>query len=310
MPSVATGDLNGSTLYGRVSRLIISIPKGSFSDTDPTLNAIEISGGDDPKNPGLRIVFKIKKTSQKEPNTFEIVIYNLAPENRVKLQQKGVRLLLEAGYAGIGLQRICLGDVRTADHIRDHADWKTTLTGGDGERSFQFARSSESFAAGSTVGQVVQFIVSSMGLALGNSAAQASKLSKVLQQGWTSHGAASSELDRILRSVGYSYSIQDGELQILAPGESVAQSIPLLSPSTGLLGSPEMGSPEKKGKPQLLKYRSLLQPEARPGGRNRVQGERYDGIFRDRTIEHSGDTHGGEWFTEHNGVADSSAKVA
>lgn len=301
---------NGSTLFGRIGRLTISLPSGSFSDTDPTLNALVISGGDDVATPGLRITFKIKKTSQKQPNTSEIVVYNLAPTTRAQLQKKGVRVLLEAGYVSTGLQRICLGDVRTVDHIRDHADWKTTLKGGDGERSYQFARASQSFAGGTTVGQVVTACAGSMGLTLGNTATQAAKLSHVLQQGWTAHGAASSELERILRSVGYAYSIQDGEVQILAPGESVQQSIPLLDTTSGLLGSPEMGTPEKKGQPQLLKYRSLLQPQARPGGRNHVVSDRYNGIFRDRIVEHSGDTRSGEWFTDHEGIADSTVKAA
>lgn len=301
---------NGTTLYGRICRLTISLPSGSFSDTDPTQNAIVISGGDDPANPGLRITFKIRKTSQKEPNTFEIVIYNLAPVTRANLQKKGVRVLLEAGYVGTGLLRICLGDVRTIDHIRKGADWETTLKGGDGERSYQFARAEQSFAAGVTVGQVIASIAQSMGLALGNTNTQAARLSTILQQGWTAYGAASSELNRIVTSVGYTYSIQDGEVQILAPTESVAQSIPDLDTTSGLLGSPEMGTPEKKGKPSLLKFRSLLMPQARPGGRVHVKSDRYDGVFRTRNVEHHGDTRSEDWYSAFESVADPTVVVA
>lgn len=296
-------------LFDRLARLTIVLPPGSsFSDTDPGQTALilDTSGG-----AGLRIVFKVTKTIGKQPNTAEIDVYNLAPETRGKLQQKGVRLILEAGYKATGYALVFVGDVRTVDHDREHADWRTRFKCGDGERSFRYARASESFAAGATVGDVVRYCVAQLGLALGNSAAQAAKLSTVLSHGWTSHGTASTELDRILRAVGYRYSIQDGQVQILAPGESVAQTIPDLSPDTGLIGSPQMGSSDKKGKPPTLKFKALLMPQARPGGRVRVTSERYRGvIFQTQKVEHTGDTHGDAWDTNYESVQDSTVRVA
>jgi hypothetical protein len=182
---------------------------------------------------------------------------------------------------------------------------------GDGERAFRFARASESFAGGATVGAVVTHCAESMGLAVGNSPAQAAVLDKVLYHGWTVHGAASSELDRILRAVGYAYSIQSGVIQILSPDESVSQSIPVVSAAIGnLIGSPEMGTPEKKGKPPLLKFTALLIPEALPGGRVRVVSERYDGIFRTRKVEHDCDTESGPWYSHFESVADGTVQLA
>ena len=298
-----------ATLYGRRCRLTITLPTGSFSETDPAANSITITGADDPLVPGLRIAFKISKTQQKEPNKSEIIVYNLAPANRAKLQTKGARVVLEAGYTGTGLTQLYVGDVRTVDHVREGPDWKTIMHCGDGERAYRYARASESFAGGVTVGQVVTYCANSMGLALGNVATQSSKLSKVLQNGWTVHAAASSELDRILRSVGYSYSIQDGTLYVLAPDQSLPLQIPVISAQTGLIGSPEMGSPEKEGKPQSLKYRSLLLPGSMPGGRNQVLSERYSGIFRTRAVVHSGDVRGAEWYSDFDGIADTTAKA-
>lgn len=310
MPAVGAGDENGSTLRGRVARLTIVLPSGSFSDTDPSQNALVIFGGDDAKNPGLRIVFKVTKNSQKEPNAGEISIYNLAPTTRAKMEQKGVRSILEAGYAATGLDPLFIGDARTIDHLREGPDWRTVMKCGDGERSFRFARSAASFAGGVTVGDVVRSCVVSMGLSLGNTATQAAALSKVLQQGWTAYGTASTCLDLILRSVGYAFSIQDGVVQILAPNESVAQTIPVLDSTSGLIGSPEMGTPEQKGKPQLLKVRSLLMAQGRPGGRIDLRSERYNGIFRTRKVEHSGDTRGGDWFSDFQSINDPTAKRA
>lgn len=299
-----------ATLFGRRARLTLSLPSGSFSETDATQNTMVIEGGDDPDNPGLRIVFKVVKTDQKEPNTAEVSVYNLSASSRAKLKQKGVRLVLEAGYAGTGIAQLFVGDTRTTDHVREGADFKTLLKAGDAERSIRYARASLSFARGATVADVVKGCTAAMGLALGNTTSQLPKLSKVLYQGWTAHGAASSELERILATVGYGYSVQDGSVQILAPGEALTLAIPDVTPQSGLIGSPEMGAPEKKGKAPSLHYRELLRPQARPGGRAHVKSERYDGIFRSRKVTHDGDTRGGNWYTDHEAVQDTTVTLA
>jgi len=303
---------NGSSvqLFDRVARVLVSLPSGSFSDTDPSQNTLIVGSGDDAGDPGLRIVVKITKTSGKDPNTSEVVIYNLAPTTRAKLQAKGVRLVVEAGYRAAGVQRIFVGDARTIDHVREGPDFKTVIKLGDGERSIRYARASQSFAGGSTVAQVVDHCAKAMGLSLGNVGTQLPALGKVLYNGWTAHGAASTELERILRAVNYSYSVQEGQIQILAPGQSIAQAITQLAPDSGLIGSPEMGSPEKIGKPQALKFRALLLAEARPGGRVHLKSDRYDGIFRLRKVSHSFDTRGGDWYTDMEGIADSTVRVA
>lgn len=301
----------GTTLFGRVCRVLIVLPPGnSFSDTDPSANSIEITGADGAGTTGLRITGKITKTNQKEPNSGEVCLYNLAPSTRARMQVKGVRLVAEAGYAGTGLLPLFVGDVRTVDHIREGADWKTLFKCGDGERSFRYARAAESFAAGATVGQVLAYCARSMGLALGNTDTQSGVLTKPLYQGWTVSGTASTELDRILRAVGYGYSIQDGVLQILNPNQSVTQQIQELTPETGLIGSPEIGSPTQKGKPQTLKVRSLLMPLARPGGRVHLRSERYNGVFRMLKVTHEFDVRGGPWYSDLETVADGTVAVA
>jgi len=306
---VAGDPRDGSLLFGRVAKLTIAKPSGSFSDTDPEANTLVIGGGNDAGTPGLRIVAKISKSNQKEPNTGEITIYNLAPTTRSQLQQKGLRVLVEAGYQAAGLARIFLGDSRTTDHKRDGADLITLIKCGDGERALRYARASASFAAGATVAQVVQHCADAMGLGLGNVGVQLPNLQRVLFHGWTAHGAAASELERVLRAVGYRYSVQDGQVQILAPGQSLPTGVPLLSPQTGLIGSPEMGSPEKAGKPTALKFRSLLRTDVRPGGRVHLRSERYNAIFSLRKVVHTIDTMGGDWYTDFEAVQDPTATV-
>lgn len=295
----------GETLYGRRARLSVSIPVAGASDFHGTTrDNLVIEGADAGDAPGLRIAFKVVKTTEKTPNTAEITITNLAAPTRAALQVKGLKVRLEAGYQATGVSTLFLGDVRTVDHVRDGADWNTVIKAGDGERAFQYGRVSESWAAGTQALDVARTIAGRLGLPLGVlSSGAETALGKTLHAGWAAQGLAQRELSRLLGAFGLTWSAQDGQVQIMARGESLTVSIPEIAPDSGLIGSPEVGSPEKKGGPALVKFRSLLLPQARPGARVSLRSERYKGTMKVKKATHTGDTAGGDWFTEIEAVA-------
>ena len=293
-------------LFGRICRLVVSssaekeIAKTVNSSTvEITTDAIEITGGIG----GLRIRASIKKTLKKEPNTSEIRITNLGPSSRAFLQKKGVKALLEAGYRDTGMARLFYGDVRTVDHVRHGADWETVVRLGDGERGWQFGRINESFASGTAIADVVKAIARAMGLDDGKvdeqlqSAAAASngRVPTKLDHGFAASGSASRAMDKIMKSVRLPWSVQDGELQILAEEQALEKTIPDIAPSSGLIGSPEMGTPPKKGHPALVKFDALLTP-VKPGSKVRLKSDRYDGEVKVVGVEFALDTHGGDWY--------------
>lgn len=289
-------------LFGRLVRLTIALPsdlEGDFDGVKP--NAIVINGADDPDAPGMRVVFKVSASTQKEPNTAEITVTNLAPDHRAALQQKGVKVQLEAGYVGSGLSTFFRGDTRTVDHVRDKADWNSKIKCGDGDRAFRYAQASQSFSADTAAADVLKYLGGQLGLQLGNVPAKVADFSTRFGSGYIVEGSVQRNLDRLVKSLGFTWSIQEGALQVLAPGEALAAAVPLLTPETGLIGSPEMGSPETKGKPQLLKFKALLTP-VRPGGLVELRSERYNGQVRVNKVEHSGDIRGQDWYSAIEGV--------
>lgn len=292
----------GDLLFGRICKLTINIPVASTTDfSDVTPNQIEINSESTPEAQGLRVQFKINKSTQKEPNNSEITVTNLSPTNRGKLQVKGVKVILEAGYIDTGLTRLFYGDARTIDHLRDGADWKTVFKLGDGERAYRNARISQSFSGGAGASDVLNYLGAQSGLAIGNVSEAAAGLSTTFDQGYVLHGKWSDEMQKLANAVGFTWSIQNGALQVLAPGESIPGVVPEISPESGLIGSPEMGTPEKKGKPGLLEFKCLLQPMV-PGGRIKIVSKRYNGFITIKKLEFEGDTESGPWYSSGKGV--------
>jgi hypothetical protein len=294
----------GDTLFDRRCRITVAVPVESESDFNTTTTeVIEINGGktDNTTEPGMRVRFKIEKSLEKQPNTGEIDVTNLSKGRRGSLQQKGVKVLLEAGYKSTGVARLFSGDVRTVDHVREGADWNSKLKLGDGERAWQFARVDESFAPGTRVRDALKTIARGMGIDLGNVSEQAVGVGEVFDQGYAVFGRAARSLDRLVKSIGKEWSIQDGQLQILDPYETLSMPIPEITPDTGLIGSPEMGSPATKGKPALIRFKSLL-IVVKPGARVKLKSLRYDGYVRVHKVSFEGDTHGGPWYSTIDGT--------
>ena len=290
-------------LFDRRCRILVSTPVKSENDFKTvTADVLELNGGktSDKKITGLRVTFRITKTLKKEPNQAEITVYNLAESTRRSLQKKGVHIILDAGYQDTGVFRVFSGHVRTIDHVREGTDWATVFKCGDGERAFRFARVSESFGEGTPVAKVLSKVVGKLGIDPGNLGNQLADISGTFDQGYVASGSTAKVVDELVESIGKTWSIQDGVFQLLDKEGTTSDTVFELTSDSGLIGSPEMGSPDKKGKPSKLKLKSLLIP-MKPGRRIKLRSDRYDGLVRCVACTFTGDTDGGDWYTEIQG---------
>lgn len=258
---------------------------------------------DDLEVTDLDAQFKAEKTLYQAPSTLDLSIFNLAAETRARMQKKGAKVVLLAGYEA-KLETVFSGDARTIDHVRRGPDWVTRIQCGDGERAFKFALSSRSYKAGTSAKDVAIGLAKDLGAGLGNLAQQLATGNfrggmDQFVHGYAFSGQASRGFDGVMRTLGFEWSIQDGQLQVLRPTEPTKDSIVVLSAETGLVGSPEHGSPDVKGvKPSVLKVRSLLQPSIRPGRRIKVEAVNTKGLFRVEKVTHQGDTLGQDWYSD------------
>lgn len=294
-------------LFARATRLLIAQPVdlASLAGLGAALVAAETGGQavDVLDVSGLDMSFSVTKDLKKNPNDATIKVFGMAPKTRAALQARAASIVLQASYDGAPFATVFRGDVRYAAPEHDGPEWIVTIEAGDGERAQKYGRVSESWRGATGAGRVVRKVVESAGIGTGNLDDHAAALDSKLgyQHGYVAHGLATRELDRVLAAAGYEWSIQDGALQVLRAGQTL-EGVVEISPESGLVGSPTLTTGEKKGKPSVLTFKSLLRPDLRPGQMISVLSEQYVGVYRAIKIQHDGDTAGTDWYTTIDGV--------
>jgi hypothetical protein len=111
-----------------------------------TVDDIDLSGFD--------VAFNVSKSTQPEPNTCDLRIFNLGRALRRELASKvkagTIFVSLSAGYAG-KLGQLYRGDLRDVYSVQEQATWVTTISSGDGETARRNARLRRAFPKGTKV---------------------------------------------------------------------------------------------------------------------------------------------------------------
>jgi len=282
---VANVDVSTARFGRAISVQIARVKPGSFIATLP--NAIVVRR--------LRMQFEIEKTLEADPNPATLTIWNLNEATRTEVQRKPLQICIEAGY-GTRTSILFIGDMQDASTQRQGADLRTKILIADGERCMN-VRVNRAFAGGTGGRAQITEIAATMGLRVPRNVTDAKEFVQAVASGGSLQGPARRAMTDVTRRYGATWSIQDGQLQILRGNEVRADQALVISEQTGMLGSPELGSPGKKGEAPTLTVRHLLYPECKPGGKINLQAEFLKGLYRIEKVKHSGDTHAEEWLT-------------
>ena len=238
----------------------------------------------------LRITFVIGKTSDSNANTSKIKVYNLNERSRTILEQGGdLVAILEAGYTGTGLEVLFKGEIDKSQFGRVGPDWVTTIFVKDGSTAITKTHFEKSYAGPVDLKAIAEDITRTLRNEADIIVKDLKNLSSdIVQNGFSANGLASRILDNIVEKQGLEWSIQNGELQIIAPDSSDDEAI-VLTPETGLIGSPVK-------REDGVEFRALLQPKVKPGGAVKIESRNLNGLFRIRQAQFKGDTHGTPWF--------------
>lgn len=250
-----------------------------------------------------KISFTASKFSDKTKNRATIRIHNLATNTRNRVDKVDDIVVIEAGYRqGSGLASVFVGNIVSVTNAAAQPDVVTVIEALDGHVALRDTNLSVSFAPGTKVGDIIDKVVSALSLPytkvreLFGTAEFANAFSFV--------GPAGDALTKMTGKLGLEWAIRNNEIVIVKKGQTDGNLSPLLSPSSGMIGSPQRvddirkGS-EKSDKQPGWKIISLLRPEIEVSSGIIVQSKEIEKqtTFRVESVEHIGDTFGDDWTT-------------
>lgn len=284
-------------LYGRVCRVTVQHPTGKPGDFFGTIQVSQTIIQD------LRIQVSIEMSLGKQPNKADVTITNLNKTSRAEFARKPLSVTIEAGYDG-EYHHLFTGDLRYGNSTLSPPDWETKLQLGDGDRAFRQARVNQSFGPKTTVSQALKAVSTSMGLQMPTDIAGNGLLTQFqsqFQTGTVLSGPARDEMTRLLAPYGCHWSIQKGRLVILRDADVTPGVAILVNSATGLVGSPDIGVPERSGTKKsnqvTVKGKMALYPGMVPGGQIKIESREVNGFYRLSKVKHDLNTHGDDWFS-------------
>jgi hypothetical protein len=282
-----------SDLFGRKYRIIVA-EKGT--------SGIDITG--------LRCVFTIEKSMSAEPNRSVIQIFNLSAATQNQVLSTGKRVIIEAGDENspqFGL--IFDGDViKALKRGANGIDKITELVAQDGDLFLNSGFVSVSYSAGQTTQSVLSKMEGIVDdeMVLGN-VSDGLKNTK-LARGKVMFGQPKDYARMLAKTEGALFYINDRKINLVKPGDLPDGQIVDLSPSSGLIGTPEQ---TETGVTATCLLNPLLNINKLVHIKNDYVQASSDegstglstGVYKLIKLTHTGDTFGNDWYTKFEGIA-------
>ncbi len=261
-------------LFKRKIRVIVG-------ESDSPRGALEINN--------LRMAFEIKKNLDSTPAEGWVSIYNLTEANQAFIAHKADRVRVFAGY-GSDLALLFDGDIANIDRARREQDRITTISLGGNLFKLTDAYVSLSFSGPVTLRQIIRKALPTFAL---SGVQGLDTLPDITKYNYAYSGKTGDMMDSLLHHMEFDWFEEDGTLVILPPDGGFDDRVPLISPATGMLGSP---AKTEEG----LKVTTLLQPGLRPGGVIKVTAynPEYSGYWKIRQLYLRGDNRQNQFSAE------------
>lgn len=282
-----------SNLFGRKWKVIVAT-KGT--------DGIDITG--------LKTVFSIEKSMSAEPNKSNIQIYNLAPATQNFILSDAKRIIIEAGYENSSQYGLIFdGDiVKAVRRGAQSIDKVTEVIAQDGDLFLNSGFVSVSYSAGQTTESVLTQMqgIGDEDMTLGSVSSDLKGTQ--LARGKAMFGQPKDYAAMLAKSEGALFYINDRKLNLVKPGDLPEGEIVDLSPSSGLIGTPEQQDTSVKAKcllNPLLNINKLVHISNEYVQETNEIGKASltSGVYKIISLKHTGDTHGNNWYTEFEAVA-------
>ena len=229
-----------------------------------------------------------------------IQLYNLTAGNDLLFNwdKKKAKVILKTGYENIDQDIIYSGEVTSYERVYERTDIISVLSLGDGHEVLTGANINKSYKASMTIASILDDVVKEVKRAGVEIAGDVKKkiadikaTSKKVDNGYSVSGLLSNCLETLLKPFNKTFTIQNDVLKIIEIGQETATETPtLLTPSTGLIGSP---TKTKDG----LEFTALIQPgKFNPGQFVQIQSKNFNGTYKIIKSNFVGDTHDNDWY--------------
>jgi len=251
---------------------------------------IGIPGEDGLEVRGLRIAFEVVKQDGQPLNTCKLTVYNATVTTSQATRRLGTTLQLYAGY-GDAAGLIFLGDVTRSGYFKERPETRLELESGDGQAA-RTKSASLSLKGEQPVDGILGQLAQIAGLSLDTSAVDAA-VSMPSAGGVNLNGQVLTQVNRVARANRFDWTIEDGRIVVTPRGAATQLPALVVSPSTGMVGSP---APGEGGR---ITVKMLLNPEARLRRIIKLESAEYNGYYLIRRVRHAGDSGwAAEYYTE------------
>lgn len=251
---------------------------------------IGIPGEDGLEVRGLRIAFEVVKQDGQPLNTCKVTVYNATVTTSQATRRLGTTLQLYAGY-GDAAGLIFLGDVTRSGYFKERPETRLELESGDGQAA-RTKSASLSLKGEQPVDGILDQLAQIAGLSLDTSAVDAA-VSMPSAGGVNLNGQVLTQVNRVARANRFDWTIEDGRIVVTPRGQATTLPALVVSPSTGMVGSP---APGEGGR---ITVKMLLNPEARLRRIIKLESAEYNGYYLIRRVRHAGDSGwAAEYYTE------------
>lgn len=252
------------TLFNRSLKVTIGTEKDAFIVNSP-----------------LTIETKIAKDiTTDEPDYAQVIIYNLSPGTRDKINRKFQQIEIIGGYNGAE-DLIFKAQIVTATHRKSGPDWVTTIEAGDGAKVLSQAIVNKTYTEGFKLGDIIKDVSNISDISLEGILGLDENLS--LTRGKSFSATTKEILTELGNAYDFDWSIQNERLNIIKRGSNRETTKSIISARSGMVGTPEWintGEENKKtDKKSGAKFRvvSLCIPSLRPGDTITVKSESLRG---------------------------------
>lgn len=248
----------------------------------------------------FRIKFSIHKHKMTTATPTVVQLYNLKTETRsILANSRNKSITIEAGWINTKLYTLFNGSVTTSFSRRQGSDIVTDVMSLASSAAIGRSVVSKTWGANTELKNVIMDLAKQLpGVTVSPKFINV-KNSKFGKQGITLAGSVSDSLDRLARTYGFSWHVNEKKFIAVDDKDFIsAYDTPILSTDNGYLMrcEPMLATPWQNQIGTTIK--SILHPSIQPSGSVIIDSKinpKLSGEYTVHTLNHVGDTHSSEW---------------